>query len=248
MNIYGLIGYPLSHSFSRKYFLKKFEKENIPNSDFQLFELENLSGFRDFLYAQENLKGLSVTIPYKKLVLNFLDEVDPVAENIGAVNCIKVKRENNKLLLKGFNTDAYGFEKSVKPLLKPYHKKAMILGTGGASQAVAYVLDKLGIEYLFISRNPSDCKHVRYEILNQQMISDFKLIINTTPLGMFPNIESKPSLPYEDLTPDHLLFDLTYNPEITAFMKGGLNSGAEVKNGYEMLTMQAEKAWAIWNL
>ena len=217
MNIYGLIGYPLSHSFSRKYFLQKFEKENIPSSDFQLFELENLSGFRDFVYAQKNLKGLSVTIPYKKLVLNFLDEVDPIAEKIGAVNCIKLKKENNKLFLKGFNTDAYGFEKSLKPLLKSYHKKAMILGTGGASQAVAYVLDKLGIEYIFISRSPSDCKHVRYEILNQQMMSDFKLIINTTPLGMFPNIDHKPSLPYEYLSSEHLLFDLTYNPEITSF-------------------------------
>jgi len=248
MNIYGLIGYPLSHSFSRKYFLRKFEKENIHNSDFQLFQLKDLSGFRDFVLSQEGLKGLSVTIPYKKLVMNFLDEIDPVAEKIGAVNCIKIKGENNKLFLKGFNTDVFGFETSIKPLLKPHHKKAMILGTGGASQAIAYVLDNLDIEYLFVSRSPSGCKHIRYEILNQQIISDFKLIINTTPVGMFPETEDKPSLPYEHITPEHLLFDLTYNPESTAFMKMGQLAGAVVKNGYEMLNQQAEKAWDIWNI
>ena len=247
MNIYGLIGYPLSHSFSRKYFLQKFKKENIANTDFQLFELKDLSGFNDFIATQKGLKGLSVTIPYKTLVKNFLDEIDPVAEKIGAVNCIKLNSANAKPFLKGYNTDAFGFETSLIPLLKPQYKKALILGTGGASQAVAYVLDKLEIEYLFVSRNPSDCKHIRYEIVNKQIISDFKLIINTTPLGMFPNIESKPFLPYEFLTSDHLLYDLTYNPDTTSFMKMGLQLGANVKNGFEMLTFQAEKAWEIWN-
>ncbi len=247
MNIYGLIGYPISHSFSRKHFLRKFEKENIPNADFQLFELKNLSGFHDFISAQTGLKGLSVTIPYKKLVSNFMDEIDPIAENIGAVNCIKINWDNDKLILKGFNTDVFGFETSIKPLLKSIYNKALILGTGGASQAVAFVLDKLGIEYLFISRNPSGCKHIRYEIVTEQIISDFKLIINTTPLGMFPITDAKPPIPYEYLTSEHLLFDLTYNPEITTFMKMGLQAGSEVKNGFEMLTLQAEKAWEIWN-
>ncbi len=247
MNIYGLIGFPLSHSFSRKYFLQKFKKENIANTDFQLFELKDLSGFSDFIATQKGLKGLSVTIPYKNLVKNFLDEIDPVAEKIGAVNCIKLNAVNAKPFLKGYNTDAFGFETSLIPLLKPLHKKALILGTGGASQAVAYVLDQLEIEYLFVSRNPSDCKHISYEIVNKQIISDFNLIINTTPLGMFPNIESKPLLPYKLLTSEHLLYDLTYNPDTTSFMKMGLQSGAKVKNGFEMLTLQAEKAWEIWN-
>lgn len=247
MNIYGLIGYPLTHSFSRKYFLQKFEKENIANTDFQIFELNDLSGFRNFISNQQGLKGLSVTIPYKKQVMNFLDDIDPVAEKIGAVNCINISRVNDKLFLKGFNTDAYGFENSIKPLLKPQHTKALILGTGGASNAVTYVLSKLGVDYLYVSRIPSGCKHVRYEIVNDQIISDYKLIINTTPLGMFPNTEDKPSLPYETLTSKHLLFDLTYNPEVTAFMQTGLLAGAKVKNGYEMLCLQAEKAWEIWN-
>jgi shikimate dehydrogenase len=246
MNIYGLIGYPLSHSFSRKYFLDKFEKENIRNTDFQLFELKDLSGFRDFVSDQKNLKGLGVTIPYKKAVMGLLDEVDPVAEKIGAVNCIKISRTNNKLFLKGYNTDAYGFETSIKPLLKPSHNNALILGTGGASLAVAFVLENLGIEYLFVSRNPFGCKHIRYEIINERMMRDCKLIINTTPIGMFPNTEEKPNIPYEHITTEHLLFDLTYNPEITSFMKMGQQAGAVIKNGYEMLCLQAEKAWGIW--
>ena len=247
MNFYGLIGYPLSHSFSRKYFLQKFEKENITNADYQIFELKDLSGFRNFISAKQGLKGLSVTIPYKKQVMTFLDEIDPIAEKIDAVNCIKISYKNNKPYLTGYNTDVFGFETSIKPLIKSRHNKALILGTGGASQAVAYVLEKLGVEYLFVSRSPSACKHIRYEILSEQIISDFKLIINTTPLGMFPNIENKPLLPYEFLTPEHLLFDLTYNPEITAFMKMGQQARADVKNGFEMLTLQAEKAWQIWN-
>jgi len=247
MYIYGLIGYPLTHSFSRRYFLKKFEKENIPDSDFQLFELENLTGFREFVKSKAGLKGLSVTIPYKKMVLNFLDEIDPIAEGVGAVNCIKVNRNGNQIILKGFNTDVVGFERSLIPLLKSHHKKAMILGTGGASQAVAYVLEKNGIDYVFVSRNPSSCNHIRYEILFKEMVEEHKLIINTTPLGMYPDVENYPPIPYEYLTSDHLLFDLTYNPELTTFMQKGLEKGAAVKNGYEMLILQAEKAWQIWN-
>jgi shikimate dehydrogenase len=209
--------------------------------------MKDLSGFRNFISAQKSLIGLSVTIPYKKAVMDFLDEVDPVAEKIGAVNCIKINLTNNGLFIKGYNTDAFGFETSLKPLLKPNHNKALILGTGGASLAIAYVLAKMEIEYTFVSRNPSDCKHIRYEKLNRQMMRDFKIIINTTPVGMFPNVEEKPCIPYENLSPSHLLYDLTYNPQITSFMKMGQQAGAIVKNGYDMLTFQAEKAWEIWN-
>ena len=188
MKTYGIIGFPLSHSFSKKYFDDKFLKENIPDSEFLVFEMENVLGIRDFIASQPNLQGLSVTIPFKEIILNYLDEIDEHAKKIGAVNCIKISQKNNKPFLSGYNTDTFGFENSLKPLLKPHHKKALILGTGGAAKAVAFSLDKLGIDYLFITRKPTGCKHIRYSILHERIINEHSLIINTTPLGMFPNI------------------------------------------------------------
>jgi shikimate dehydrogenase len=244
---FGLIGNPLSHSFSGKYFNTKFEKEKLIDHKFHLFELLNLKDFKSFLSSIENLKGLSVTIPYKQQVIPFLDYLDMEALKIGAVNCIKIEKRDNKVFLSGFNTDVYGFEHSIKPLISPYYKKAMILGTGGASKAVAFVFDKLGIEYVFVSRSPNACKQIRYQILNKEIINTHTIIVNTTPLGMFPNLDEAPDIPYEFITSKHLLFDLTYNPEETIFLKKGKEKGASIKNGLEMLHWQAEKAWKIWN-
>jgi len=246
MKTYGIIGFPLSHSFSKKYFDNKFLKENIFGSEFRVFEMENVLGIRGFIASHPNLCGLSVTIPHKEIILNYLDEIDEDAKIIGAVNCIKVSQKNNKPFLSGYNTDTFGFENSLKPILKPHHKKALILGTGGAAKAVAFTLDKLNIEYLFITRKPTGCKHIRYSILHEGILNEHTLIINTTPLGMFPNIDSCPDIPYQFLSEKHLLFDLTYNPEETLFLKKGKDKGAIIKNGLEMLHLQADRAFEIW--
>ncbi len=247
MRLYGIIGYPLGHSFSKDYFLKKFEKENIQDAGFETFEMKGLSDFRQLIMEKEYLSGISVTIPFKESILTHLDEVNPVAQKIGAVNSIKIYRDKGFVKTKGYNTDFYGFEKSIQPLLKQYHTKALILGSGGSSKAISYVFDQLGIEYLFVSRNPFDCKQVRYEILNEEMMMDFSIIVNCTPVGMYPNINEYPPIPYEHLTASHLLFDLTYNPDVTIFMKKGKVQRATVKNGLEMLQLQAEKSWELWN-
>jgi len=247
MNLYGLIGYPLSHSFSKEYFINKFKKENIADIEFKLFEIDNLNNLRNIISENPDLSGLSVTIPYKQLIMNYLDDVDDTAREIGAVNCIRITRDGKKPILTGFNTDVFGFEKSLAPLLKPYHRKAVILGTGGASKAVAFVLDKLGIEYVFISRNPLMCNHIRYQMLNKDILVNHLLIINTSPVGMYPDIKSYPDIPYKNITKKHLLFDLIYNPDETLFLKKGKERGAAVKNGLEMLYLQAERSWEIWN-
>lgn len=244
---FGLIGNPLSHSFSGKYFEGKFNKENLIDHKFNLYEIANLKDFKSFIAGIENLKGLSITIPFKQQVIPFLDHLDMDALKIGAVNCIKIDKEENKLFLSGYNTDVYGFEKSLKPLLQPHQKKALILGTGGAAKAMAFVMGKLEIEYVFVSRSPDACKQIRYKILNKNIIEEHHIIVNTTPLGMFPNIEQAPDIPYEYINNKHLLFDLTYNPKITTFLKKGKDKGATIKNGLEMLQLQAEKAWEIWN-
>ena len=247
MNLYGLIGYPLSHSFSKKYFINKFKKENITDVKFKLFEIDNLNNFRNIIAENPDLSGLSVTIPHKQLIMNYLDDIDDTARKIGAVNCIRITRDGKEPILTGFNTDVFGFEKSLAPLLKPYHSKALILGTGGASKAVAFVLDKLGMEYVFISRNPHGCNHIRYQMLNKDILVNHLLIINTSPVGMYPDIKSYPDIPYKHISEKHLLFDLIYNPEETLFLKKGKERGAAVKNGLEMLYLQAEKSWEIWN-
>lgn len=244
MKAYGLIGYPLTHSFSKKYFESKFQLENITESSYDLFELNSIEQLPHLIATNPDLIGLNVTIPYKESVIQYLTSIDDIVQQIGAVNTIKVNVESKEI--KGFNTDVYGFELSLIKQLKSNHKKALILGTGGASKAVVYVLNKLGIEYQLVSRENQ--LYLKYNQLNDDIISAHHLIVNTTPLGTYPNVESKPNIPYRLLTPNHLLFDMTYNPAITAFMKAGQEYDAKVMNGKEMLVLQAEEAWKIWNI
>ena len=242
MRTYGLIGYPLEHSFSKNYFTKKFENEGLTDASFELFPIENIDVFPDLLYNNSTLRGLAVTIPYKQQVIKYLDELDPVATEIDAVNCIEFKF--GKLI--GHNTDAVGFEKSLHPILKPHHTKALVLGTGGASKSVMFVLKKLGIDFVNVSRHEV-MGNITYGELNEEYIHDHNLIINCSPLGMYPNIDTYPSIPYEYLNANHLLYDLVYNPEKTLFLELGKDRGATVKNGYEMLILQGEENWKIWN-
>jgi len=242
MKKYGLIGFPLAHSFSKQYFSAKFENENIKNTCYELIPLQDISLFQEII-KNEVYSGYNVTIPYKQSIIKYLDFLDDTAKEINAVNTIKVF--NNRLT--GYNTDVYGFEKSLKPLLKPWHKSALILGTGGGSKAVEYVLKKLNINLLFVSRNPVNKYQIKYSDINEQIINSHHLIINCTPVGMYPHIDNAPLIPYKLLTNKHLLFDLVYNPEITMFLKSGKENGAETINGLKMLHLQAEKSWEIWN-
>ena len=253
MRLFGLIGYPLTHSFSKKYFTDKFEREHLHDCTYLNFEIENIDALHDVIKMNANLIGLNVTIPYKTAVIPLLDSLSEKAESIGAVNTIKVENNNGRKILKGFNTDADGFEQSLLPLLKPYHTKAIIIGSGGASRAVANLLSKLNIDYLFLTRNKETTidktilKLLSFKDVNEKLISEHKLIINTTPLGMYPHIESFPALPYHAITKEHLIYDLVYNPEETVFLSKAKQQGAQIKNGLEMLHLQAEKAWRIWN-
>ena len=242
MKKFGLIGFPLEHSFSRKFFSEKFEKENI-DAVYNLYELENINLFSK-LVKNENLYGLNVTIPYKEAIIPFLDKIDETAKKIGAVNVIKFDKNQNQLI--GYNSDCVGFEKSLLPLLKSHHSKALILGTGGASKAINYVLQKLNIETKFVSRTAKK-NQLTYQDLTKEIMEQFTIIVNTTPLGMFPKIETFPPIPYIFLTSNHLLFDLVYNPKETAFLKYGLLHGCSIKNGYEMLVEQAIESWRLWN-
>lgn len=246
MQLFGLIGYPLSHSFSMGYFATKFEDEKIPNCRYENFPIEDISLLNGIIQSNPNLIGLNVTIPYKEKVLPYLDEISEVAKEIGAVNTIRISRENDKVFLKGFNTDAYGFMESIKPMLGPPHTSALILGTGGASKAVKFVFKKLGINYLSVSRNKND-NTVTYNELTAELLGVHKIIVNTTPLGTYPKVEECPPLPYQFLSRDHLLYDLVYNPAVTSFLSKGKEQGCNTKNGLEMLHLQAEKAWQIWN-
>lgn len=238
MRNFGLIGKNIAYSFSESYFNDKFRKENIFNSTYQLFDIESISEVEE-LFQLENLKGFNVTIPYKEEIISYLDELSPEAQKIGAVNCVKI--QNNKRI--GFNTDAFGFENSLKPLLEKHHQKALILGDGGAAKAVKFVLAKLGIDFQSVTRKGE----LKFEDLNQEIISKHPLIINCTPVGTFPDLEASPDIPYEFLTASHLLYDLIYNPEKTKFLELGEIKGAKIKNGYEMLVLQAEKSWEIWS-
>lgn len=242
----GLIGYPLGHSFSAGYFKEKFQNENIKGFSYENFEIENINQLPKIIESNPDLLGLNVTIPYKESVIPFLNEIDPTAKKIGAVNTIKIERQNGKITLKGYNTDAYGFKESLKPFLAQHHQKALILGTGGAAKAAEFILKDIGLSVLYVSRNPSSEQEVSYEALNEIAIRNFPLIVNSTPLGMYPHVNRCPTIPYEFLNKDNLLFDLIYNPEETLFLKKGKAKNALTQNGLSMLKLQAEKAWEIW--
>ncbi|TDS13330.1 shikimate dehydrogenase [Maribacter caenipelagi] len=239
---YGLIGKDISYSFSRGYFKKKFEDMGLDNCSYQNFDLQAISEFPTIFKNTENLQGLNITIPYKEEVMAFLDDIDIAANKIGAVNTIKITKNG----LVGFNTDAYGFEKSIEPYLKEHHRKALILGTGGASKAVAFVLEELDIAFSFVSRSGKN-NGFTYHDLTDDIIAEHTLIINCSPVGTFPKIEEKPAIPYSKIGKEHLLFDLIYNPEETTFLSAGKAKGATISNGHKMLEFQAEKSWEIWN-
>jgi shikimate dehydrogenase len=249
MPTYGLIGFPLSHSFSKKYFTDKFIREGISDSRYELFPMEHLAAFPELLKAQPDLNGLNVTIPHKEAILSFLDELDPVAVQVKAVNTIRITRNEKGLHLKGFNTDVFGFRQSIKPFLESHHERALILGTGGASKAVAWVLKEIGVTCHFVSRQviPGKSDTFLYGDLNEHVMKHFPLIVNTTPIGMFPDTDKAPEIPYKFIGPRHFLYDLIYNPAETRFLAEGRKRGAQVLNGLSMLQQQAEKAWEIWN-
>lgn len=243
--LYGLIGFPLGHSFSKDFFNKKFISENI-DAQYVNFEISQIEEIKNVIGNNKNLCGLNVTIPYKQQIIPFLDEIDDDAKEIGAVNVIKFIRKNDSIILKGFNSDVIGFTDSIKSLLKPCHTSALILGTGGASKAVKHALLKLGIDVQFVSRKKSE-HTIIYEELTKAMIKQHKIIVNTTPLGMYPKVDQAPDIPYRFLTSEHLSIDLIYNPDETLFMKKSKEAGAVVKNGLEMLILQAFASYDIWN-
>jgi shikimate dehydrogenase len=243
---FGLIGFPLSHSFSRKFFTEKFSAEGI-DAEYINFEIESISQLPHIIASNPDLEGFNVTIPYKEQVISFLNYTDEAAARIKAVNTVKIIRSGHHISLDGYNTDIVGFKDSIKPLLQDYHHKALVLGTGGASKAVVDALENLTIETIFVSRNPEERGELSYNDLDEDVMANYRLIINTTPIGTYPNIEGCPAIPFEFVTSKHLLFDLVYNPEITEFLKQGKERGATIKNGLEMLHLQALAAWDIWN-
>ena len=245
MQKYGLVGYPLKHSFSIGYFNEKFTSEMI-EAEYMNFEIPDINNFPEIIQANPNLHGLNVTIPYKEKVIPYLDELDKQTAAIGAVNVIKIIRnKGGKPKLIGYNSDIIGFTQSIQPLLQSHHKKALILGTGGASKAVFHGLKNLGIEAKFVSRT-ARFGMLTYEELNAEIIKEYTVIVNCTPVGMYPKVDACPDIPYEAITSEHLLYDLLYNPNITLFMKKGEAKGAVTKNGLEMLLLQAFAAWEIW--
>ena len=245
MKKYGLLGYPLGHSFSRNYFNQKFEAERI-DAEYLNFEIPEIKEIKNVIKENPELNGLNVTIPYKEQVIPYLDDLDEDARLIGAVNVIKFSKGLfGKVKLKGYNSDIIGFKQSIEPLLKEHHRKALILGTGGASKAVFQGLKQLGVASTFVSRKAKEyC--ITYEEITPKVMEQYTVIVNTTPLGMYPNVNACPAIPYELLTSDHLLYDLLYNPDETLFMRKGKEKGAVVKNGLEMLLLQAFAAWEIW--
>jgi shikimate dehydrogenase len=238
---YGLIGYPLTHSFSPAYFSNKFRQEGI-DAAYEKLEIKTIAAFPELIKVRPEIKGLNVTIPYKQSVIPFLDELSEEARAIGAVNCISF----NDGRLKGHNTDVIGFEKSFLPLLRPQHQKALVLGTGGSSLAVRYVLDRLNIPYQLVSRTKSPTA-ITYQEVNEAILKEYLILINTTPVGMFPDVEKCPPIPYAALSRSYLLYDLIYNPAETKFLALGKMHGAYIKNGWEMLQLQADASWQIWN-
>ena len=240
---FGLLGRNISYSFSKGYFTDKFNSENFAGCTYENFDIQELTVFPEIIKNTAELKGLNVTTPYKETVLPFLDKLSKKATLIGAVNTIKITKKGK---LKGYNTDYYGFKKSLQPLLLPHHKKALILGTGGASKGVAFALDELGITYTFVSRETKE-NTIDYKRINATTFDNYHIIINATPIGTSPDVEAFPLLPYEFFTNKHIAYDLIYNPAETQFLKKAKQHGAQIKNGLDMLIFQAEKAWKIWN-
>ncbi|MCH4183233.1 MAG: shikimate dehydrogenase [Prevotella sp.] len=245
MDKYGLIGYPLGHSFSKNYFNEKFHNECI-DAQYINFEIPDIGDLPEIIDSNPELKGFNVTIPYKEKVISYLDYISPEARAIGAVNVVKIEHKNNDVILKGYNSDVIGFTKSIEPLLEKFHKKALILGTGGASKAINYGLKSLGLESLFVSRYQRPGM-IQYEQITPEMIQEYNVIVNCTPVGMYPQVDTCPQLPYKAMSTHNLLYDLIYNPDETLFMKRGKEKGASVKNGLEMLLLQAFASWEFWN-
>ncbi len=245
MDKYGLIGYPLGHSLSRDYFNTKFQSEGI-DAEYTNYEIPNIKSLKAILLTTPELRGLNVTIPYKQDIIPLLTEITPTAKAIGAVNVVKVTRKGKKILLKGYNSDVVGFTESIRPLLKHWHKRALILGTGGSSKAVAYGLRELNVEPTFVSRRKRSGV-ITYEDVTPELMGEYKVVVNCTPMGMHPNISDCPTIPYEALDNHSLLYDLVYNPEETTFLTRGKRHGAVTKNGLEMLLLQAFATWEFWN-
>ena len=245
MDKYGLIGYPLIHSFSRSYFNEKFQNEGI-DATYENFEIPTIENLPEVIDSNPELKGLNVTIPYKEKVISYLDSVSPEARAIGAVNVIKVTHNGGETTLKGYNSDVIGFTKSIEPLLERWHKKALILGTGGASKAVDYGLRSLGLETVFVSRYERPGT-IQYDKITPDVIREYNVIVNCPPAGTYPHVDECPQLPYEAMDNHTLLYDLIYNPDTTLFMKRGEDNGATVKNGLEMLLLQAFSSWEFWH-
>lgn len=245
MDKYGLIGYPLVHSFSIGYFNEKFKSEGI-NATYENFEIPTIDEFFEIVEKTPELRGMNVTIPYKEKVISYLDSLSPEARAIGAVNVIKVSHKGKKTVLKGYNSDVIGFTQSIEPLIEPHHRKALILGTGGSSKAIEFGLKSLGIETIKVSRYERNGT-IRYDNVTPDIVREYKVIVNCTPCGMYPHADECPALPYEAMDEQNLLYDLIYNPDETMFIKKGKAQGATVKNGLEMLLLQAFASWEIWN-
>ena len=245
MDKYGIIGFPLEHSFSRNYFNQKFTDECI-DAEYVNFEIPSVEQIIEVLSANPSLKGLNVTIPYKEKIIEYLDQLSPEARAIGAVNVIRVTNVGGKIHMKGYNSDVIGFTKSIEPMLESHHKKALVLGTGGASKAVCYGLKSLGLETVCVSRYERP-DTVCYKAITPEAVREYNVIVNCTPVGMFPKTDQCPQLPYEALDERNILYDLVYNPDVTLFLKRGAERGAQVKNGLEMLLLQAFASWEIWN-
>jgi shikimate dehydrogenase len=245
-NILGLVGKSLKHSYSATLFNKRFQDLGFADFNYALFELNEIGEFKNLLQHETDLKGFNVTIPYKQEIIPFLDELDETAQKTGVVNTVSIEKFNGKILLKGYNTDYLGFKKSIKPLLRPEHERALILGKGATSNTVAHVLQDIGIDVLFVSRNKNDDETILWDEINNYVIEHHKLIINTSPLGMFPDVDIYPDIPYQHISSEHLIYDVVYNPEKTQFLSKAELQGAQIQNGFTMLQLQAEEAWKIW--
>ncbi len=247
MRIFGLVGFPLTHSFSKKIFEERFIRENITDASYNLYPIKKIEDVFRLIFNDKSIKGLNVTIPFKEKIIPFLNEFSEEAKTVGAVNTLKIKHCENDISIKAYNTDVFGFEESIKGILEAGLNKALILGTGGAAKSAIYVFDKYKIDYTLVSRLKRNDKTILYHEIDSNNFHNYDIIVNTTPVGMYPNSGEKPNIPYHALNSNQILFDLIYNPEITLFLKEGEKKGCTIINGFDMLNKQADKAWEIWN-